>query len=84
MDHDYAVGRNNREDRIMTEEKGPVQSVLDVIKCGNDSEPMCKVKYEHPPSIAWIPLTAVRQSYPILLIDYYASRIIFQRDRQKT
>lgn len=91
IDHDYH--NNNFETQAnpfdnlgktvqkQTKSKRNPEQVLDLVKFnGGEEEAKCLVKYKNNATPEWVPLIDIRKSHPRLLIDYYESRVILQKN----
>lgn len=56
------------------------EKVLDLSRDAKD-EVKCLVKYKGVAEPEWILADAIRRSHPLLLIDYYETRIILRKDK---
>lgn len=60
---------------------GSPEKVLDLIKRDNDGDVKCLVKYKGLPQPKWILADEIRYTHPLLLIDYYETRIILRKNQ---
>lgn len=65
---------------MQTIEKCP-EKVLDLVKRDDKGEVECLVKYKGASKPEWILAANIRKSYPLLLIDYYETRIILRKNQ---
>lgn len=67
--------------------KPPVpEKVLDLItRDGSDGSDgnKCLVKYIDNATPEWVPARDIRQTHPLLLIDYYETRVILRQNEQQ-
>lgn len=55
------------------------EKVLDLVKRDEIGEVKCLVKYKGISTPEWVSADDIRKSYPLLLIDYYETRIILRK-----
>lgn len=58
---------------------GTPEKVLDLIKRDNNGDVKCLVKYKGVPQAKWIFADEIRYTHPLLLINYYETRIILRK-----
>lgn len=57
------------------------ERVLDLVKRDEKDEVKCLVKYKGIASPEWVSAHDIRKLYPLLLIDYYETRIILRKNQ---
>lgn len=58
---------------------GTPEKILDLIKRDSNGDIKCLVKYKDMDTAKWILADEIRYKYPLLLIDYYETRIILRK-----
>lgn len=61
--------------------KGDVEKVLDLVKRDLEGGPKCLVKYKGNATPEWVPAADIRKSCPLLLIEYYETRIVLRKKK---
>lgn len=74
-----ATVRNNSTDTRTIHSKP--EKVLDLVKRDEKGEVKCLVKYKGIASPEWVSAEDIRKLYPLLLIDYYETRIILRKNQ---
>lgn len=60
---------------------GTPEKVLDLIKRDNNDHVKCLVKYKGLAKAQWVLADEIRRTHPLLLIDYYETRIILRKNQ---
>lgn len=60
---------------------GTPEKILDLIKRDSNGDVKCLVKYKGMDAAKWILADEIRYKYPLLLIDYYETRIILRKNQ---
>lgn len=58
---------------------GTPEKVLDLVKRDDSGDVKCLVKYKGEPEAKWILADEIRYTHPLLLINYYETRIILRK-----
>lgn len=61
------------------EEELEPEQVLDLVKRDGNGDVKCLVKYKGVPQAKWILADEIRYTHPLLLINYYETRIILRK-----
>lgn len=67
-------------DRMCTV-KGSPEKVIDLVKGDNEDVVKCLVKYSGNDTTEWVLADDIRRTHPLLLIDYYETRIILRKNQ---
>lgn len=71
------TGRTKLENRRTI--KSNPEKVLDLVRSDERGDVNCLVKYEGIGTPEWVSAREIRKSHPLLLIDYYETRIILRK-----
>lgn len=59
--------------------KADVDKILELIRWDAKDEIQCLIKYKGITKPEWVPVELIKKRYPLLLIQYYETRIILRK-----
>lgn len=77
----HSQTKHRGQSKQTLKQKMDVEKIVDLIRWDDRGEVQCLIKYKGITTPEWVSLDDVKKCYPLLLIDYYETRIILRKQQ---